>query len=85
MQLYGTRSLDSGAFLRADYAVRVAACCVQHLYINRMSQRGIVLSSCLPSCTQIRTRDMAFKHVASYQRYAYGASRGVFTSRQLQA
>jgi hypothetical protein len=28
---------------------------------------------------------MAFKHVPSYQRYAYGASRGVFTRRQLQA
>jgi hypothetical protein len=37
MQLYGTRSLDSGAFLRADYAVRAATCCVQHLFFNRRS------------------------------------------------
>lgn len=27
MQLYGTRSLEGGAYLRADYAVRLPECC----------------------------------------------------------
>ena len=30
MQIYGTRTLDSGAFLRADYAVRVAPTALWH-------------------------------------------------------
>jgi hypothetical protein len=62
MQLYGTRSLEAGTFLRADYVV-----CTSHL------QRVCTGDSHHPrGAPQIRTRDTAFKRVVGYQRYASG-------------
>lgn len=64
MQLYGTRSLEDGSFLRADYGVRLLhrACTVQRRPLTSLA-----------AVMQIRTRDTAFNRVIDYQRYASGA------------